>query len=93
MRNVQEAINNPNSTFLDVRREDEFEEGNVPGSINIPLHEIIDNIESIRTMSKPIVLYCKSGGRSGQALMILEAQGVSDLFNGGGYEDVLKLKM
>ena len=67
MKNVQEAINNPNSTFLDVRREDEFEEGNVPGSINIPLHEIIDNIESIRTMSKPIVLYCKSGGRSGQA--------------------------
>ena len=90
--NIQEAINHPESTILDVRREDEFEEGHVPNSINIPLHDIPDNIDRIKKMSTPLVLCCKSGGRSGQALLLLKSQGLSELQNGGGYTDVLKLK-
>jgi|TARA_B110000444_G_scaffold258587_1_gene299899 rhodanese-related sulfurtransferase len=90
--NIEEAINHPDATILDVRREDEFEEGHVPNSINIPLHDIPDNIDLVKTMSTPLVLCCKSGGRSGQALLFLKSQGLSELQNGGGYTDVLKLK-
>ncbi|CAI8320829.1 MAG: Thiosulfate sulfurtransferase PspE [Owenweeksia sp. TMED14] len=90
--NIEEAINHPNATILDVRREEEFNEGNVLGSINIPLHEVPDNIDNIKSMSKPIVLYCKSGGRSGQALIFLQSQGLKELQNGGGFDDVMKLK-
>ena len=90
--NIQEAINHSDATILDVRREDEFEEGHVPNSINIPLHDVPDNIDRIRAMSTPLILCCKSGGRSGQALLLLKSQGLTELENGGGYTDVLKLK-
>jgi len=39
-------------------------------------------------MPKPIVLFCQSGNRSGMAAAILQAKGVTEVFNGGGWMDV-----
>ncbi|MDG1252150.1 MAG: rhodanese-like domain-containing protein [Schleiferiaceae bacterium] len=90
---INEAINHPAATIVDVRSEDEFASGNVPGSVNIPLHTVPDLVEDFKNMSQPIVLCCLSGGRSGQALIYLQAQGVEGLHNGGGYSEVLIHKM
>lgn len=86
---LNEAINHPNATIVDVRSEGEFAGDNVPGSINIPLHTVPDHVEDFKAMSSPVVLCCMSGNRSGQALMFLQAQGVEGLYNGGGYGEVL----
>ena len=85
--NVQELINDSQTTIVDVRTEEEFSEGNVKGSINIPLHEVVDRVEELKKI-QPLVLCCLSGNRSGQATAFLQAQGCDQVYNGGGWEMV-----
>jgi len=74
-------------TIIDVRTPGEYAGGNVPGSINIPLHQVPDRLAEFKTMVQPIVLCCASGSRSGQATNWLRAQGV-DCENGGSWLSV-----
>ena len=85
--NIQELINDSQTTIVDVRTEEEFSEGNVKGSINIPLHEVVDRVEELKKI-QPLVLCCLSGNRSGQATAFLQAQGCNEVYNGGGWEIV-----
>ena len=85
--NIEELINDVSTTIVDVRTEGEFLDGNLSGSINIPLNEVVDKIEELRGM-QPLVLCCLSGGRSGQATDFLKAQGCDDVYNGGGWKIV-----
>lgn len=62
---------------IDVRTDQEFITGNVPGSLNIPLHQILERIEEIKKIEEPIVLCCASGIRSAQALEILKSNGIT----------------
>ena len=48
---------------IDVRSQDEFMGGHVAGSINIPLNEIPEKVNSIKAMGEGIVLCCASGNR------------------------------
>ena len=89
--NIQELINDTATTIVDVRTEGEFAEGNVNGSINIPLNEVVDRMEELKGM-QPLVLCCLSGGRSGQATDFLQAQGCENAHNGGGWEMVKSQK-
>lgn len=90
---INEAINHPNATIIDVRSEGEFAGGHVQGAVNIPLQTVPDEVEAIKAMPRPIVLCCASGNRSGQALMFLQSQGLEDLYNGGGWAQVQIHKM
>ena len=85
--NIQELINDSQTTIVDVRTEEEFLEGNVEGSINIPLHEAVGRVEELKKI-QPLVLCCLSGNRSGQATAFLQAQGCNEVYNGGGWEIV-----
>lgn len=91
--NLNELINNASSTIVDVRSEAEFASGHVEGSINIPLDQMPDRVEEFKTMTKPLVVCCLSGGRSGQAVAFLQQHGVTDIHNGGGWADVQLHKM
>ncbi|MDO5509912.1 MAG: rhodanese-like domain-containing protein [Weeksellaceae bacterium] len=87
-----DAIRDPKATWIDVRNEDELEnDGKFDRAVHIPLHEIPSRVEDIKNMSKPIVLFCRSGNRSGQAIEYLEQAGVEELYNGGGYQDMLEV--
>ena len=86
--NIKEIINNKTATIIDVRTPGEFMGGNVANSINIPLNEVPDRVEEFKSMSKPLVLCCLSGGRSGQAVSFLKANGIDDIYNGGGWMEV-----
>ncbi|MCB9257124.1 MAG: rhodanese-like domain-containing protein [Chitinophagales bacterium] len=85
---IKEIINHPNATLVDVRTPGEFMGGHVANSINIPLNEVPDRVEEFQKMSKPIVVCCLSGGRSGQAAAFLTANGVAEVYNGGGWMEV-----
>lgn len=74
-------------TIIDVRTPMEFAGGHVAGSVNIPLNEIPERMNEIRSMEQPIVLCCASGMRSGQATGFLNANGV-ECTNGGSWVDV-----
>lgn len=86
MENIINLIKNGSATIVDVRTPEEFSDGNVAGSINIPLHEVPQRINEFKTMSN-IVLCCASGNRSGQATAFLKQNGI-DCVNGGSWIDV-----
>ena len=89
--NLKDLINDKNTTIVDVRTEVEFNSGNIDGSINIPLDEVLDRVEELKAM-QPIVMCCLSGGRSGQATAYLKSSGCEDVYNGGGWEMVSSQK-
>ena len=74
-------------TIVDVRTAEEFIGGNVAGSINIPLQEIQQRLDEIKSLKQPIILCCASGNRSGQAIAFLRKCEV-DCENGGSWMDV-----
>lgn len=71
-----------NGAFVvDVRTPAEFAEGSVPGAVNIPLNEVESRVAEFK--NKPsVVVFCKTGNRSGQAKEILEKNGVKSVTNG-----------
>ena len=75
------------AVVIDVRTVEEFEEGHVEGSKNIPLNTIGSQIEEIRKMQKPVIACCRSGARSGSAATILKQHGI-DAINGGPWGSV-----
>ncbi|MGE0637076.1 MAG: rhodanese-like domain-containing protein [Bacteroidia bacterium] len=80
-------MTNIKQTIVDVRTPGEFMGGNVAGSINIPLQEIQERLDELKSLPQPIILCCASGGRSGQATSFLQRQGI-DCVNGGSWMDV-----
>ena len=77
----------PNAQLIDVRTTGEYGGGHLPKAQNID-YKSADFTEKIQTLdkSKPVFLYCLSGGRSGEAMTILKQNGFNEVYNmGGGY--------
>ncbi|ADN76850.1 Rhodanese domain protein [Ferrimonas balearica DSM 9799] len=75
--------------LVDVRTPGEFAAGHLPGAINIPLDQLPGRLDELGdSKSQPIVVYCRSGNRSGQALNWLSRQGYQQVQNGGGLEEM-----
>jgi phage shock protein E len=70
--------------IIDVRTANEFDGGHFPGSKNIPLHLLPTRIKEIKQWNKPIVTVCASGMRSGQAKVLLTANGI-ETYNAGSW--------
>ncbi len=72
-----------NAFLLDVRTEDEVAEGYIPNATNIDIHlgqGFLDALEKL-DKSKPYYVYCRSGGRSGQACAIMNSVGFEKTYN------------
>jgi rhodanese-related sulfurtransferase len=65
--------------LIDVREEFEYEVSNLNGE-NIPLGGLLLEVHKIAT-DKPVIIHCRSGARSAAAVMQLEAQGFTQLYN------------
>lgn len=76
--------------LVDVRTPAEFTCGSVKGAVNIPLDHIISKLSKFDN-HKSIVVFCRSGNRSGQAKSILEQSGFKQVINGGTWENVNKV--
>lgn len=74
-------------TIVDVRTQGEFASGNVAGSINIPLQEVVERESEIMALEQPVMFCCASGGRSGQATAYFKQKGLN-CENGGGWMEV-----
>ena len=74
--------------LLDVRRDDEFEEGHIPGAINIPNESIgTEEIAELPDKRQAIYVYCRSGNRSKQASQKLVDLGYTNVIEFGGIID------
>jgi phage shock protein E len=66
---------------VDVRTPAEFLADHVPGAINIPFDEIDARAAEIGPASTPVLLYCRSGRRSGIAIGTLREKGFTQLYD------------
>ena len=81
---VKECGETRGAVLLDVRTPQEYNEGHIPGSVNIPL-STLGGTESVPYgKDVPLYVYCHSGARSSQAVRILAQMGYTRVRNIGG---------
>lgn len=73
------------ATLLDVRRDDEWEAGHVPGADHIPLDQLPARLDEV-PVGERVVAVCRSGARSAQATQYLQRAGFDAVNLGGGMQ-------
>lgn len=81
---VKEYGNTDGAVLLDVRTPQEYREGHIPGSQNIPLQDLNRITAVVAEKDTPLFVFCHSGARSGQAVKVLARMGYTGAKNIGG---------
>ncbi|WP_324720551.1 rhodanese-like domain-containing protein [Salinimicrobium sp. HB62] len=79
----KKIANDEDAVILDVRTEQEVEEGYIPGAKVIDIYkgqEFLDEIDNL-DKSKNYYIYCRSGNRSRQACTIMDQKGFNNTYN------------
>ena len=76
--------------IIDIRMPEEFDQGNITGSMNMVLDELDERLDEIKDFSKPILFCCSSGLRSDEAVVILKKAGL-EAINAGSYNRLKKI--
>lgn len=80
---VKEMLAN-GAIIVDVRTPQEYNEGHISNSLNIPVQQIEARVSTLQKKGRPVILCCKSGGRAGRAKSILQRNGI-ECMNGGSW--------
>jgi phage shock protein E len=72
---------------VDVRTPAEFDSGHVPGAVNIPYDQMARRYRELGPSSTPILIYCKTGRRSGLAITTLREEGFTQIYDLQSYEN------
>lgn len=71
--------------LLDVRETVEIEkDGYIAGAVNIPVREVLNNLDKLPAKDQPIVIYCASGHRGAMVMASLQMLGYTDVKNLAG---------
>ena len=83
-KGLKEYAEAENAVLLDVRTPQEYGEGHIPGSKNVPL-QTLDKVRSVvENKDTVLYVYCYSGARSRQATAMLQHMGYTNVQNIGG---------
>ena len=83
-KGLKEYAEAENAVLLDVRTPQEYGEGHIPGSKNVPL-QTLDKVRSVvENKDVELFVYCYSGARSKQAAVVLGQMGYTNVQNIGG---------
>jgi rhodanese-related sulfurtransferase len=77
------AQKDPRTFLVDVRTAEEFRAGAIPSAINVPYDVIQDNLPTTERSAR-IIVYCRSGNRSGVAARTLASLGFTNVLDFGG---------
>ncbi|MBQ4062096.1 MAG: rhodanese-like domain-containing protein [Christensenellaceae bacterium] len=81
---IKDYQKNDDAVLLDVRTPQEYMEGHIPGSKNVPL-QTIDKVTSVaENKDTALYVYCHSGARSRQAANYLQHMGYTNVTDIGG---------
>lgn len=72
------------AVLLDVRTAEEYRDGHIEGSVNLPLDRISSIGDAVKDKNTPLYVHCYSGSRSGQAVSYLKRMGYTNAKNIGG---------
>ena len=78
---------NPDLILLDVRTQEECEQGHIPGAVCLPNEMIAADMPFLFGKDAEILLYCRSGRRSADAAKKLRDMGFTNVFDFGGIID------
>jgi len=72
-----------NKVILDVRTQEEIDEGYIPNSTHIDFYLGAEFVEALKKLdtTKNYYVYCRSGNRSGQACTIMNQLGIENAYN------------
>ena len=86
---AKEKIINEGAVLVDVRTEDEYNTNHIGGAILLTLDSIDEDTtkDVIASKDTPIIVYCRSGNRSSQALVKLEALGYTNVYDLGSIDN------
>src|SRR5213080_372590 len=86
---AREAIEHGDPVVVDVREQEEWDEGHIPGAVHIPRGYLESRIERAAPDSEhPIVVYCSAGNRSAFAARTLQELGYEEVSSlAGGFTD------
>jgi rhodanese-related sulfurtransferase len=73
----------PDVMILDVREQDEWDAGRIPGAVFMPMGEVQNRLSEIPT-DKTVIVQCRSGNRSSQVTDFLVKQGFTNVHNMSG---------
>ncbi len=79
----KEAVEASDALVIDIRQPSEYEEGHIPGAINIPLRELAANVDKIPT-DRQVFVYCKSGYRAAVGNSALRMMGYDNTLSFSG---------
>lgn len=84
-----EVLKAGNYHLIDVREPMELEmDGQIEDAQNIPLGEIEDRKQEILNLGGMKIFFCRSGNRSSKAVDYFKSQGMTEVYNGGSYNDI-----
>lgn len=61
--------------LVDVRTPAEFAAGHIDGAVNIPVQQLDARLHELQPKDRALVVYCRSGHRSGNAARLLKSAG------------------
>ncbi len=73
----------PDVMILDVREQDEWDAGHIPGAVFMPMGQVPDRLSEI-PKDKTVIVQCRSGNRSSQVTDFLVQQGFTNVHNMSG---------
>lgn len=103
-----ENLDRSNITILDIRSEDDFRRGSLPGAIHVPMKRNLDEdrseegffepesvkaVENAIPANRPVYVFCHTGNQSQEAVKILTGLGYQAVNIEGGYRSWLRLSL
>lgn len=89
---LAEVLQTGNYHLIDVREPLELEmDGHIEEAQNIPLGELEQRKQEVINLSGTKIFFCRSGNRSGKAVDYFKSEGMTDVYNGGGYAEMKEL--
>ena len=81
IREAASLLGAENAILLDVRTQEEYDQGHLPGAVCLPAETLMDGDLSVLLPDKhaPLVLYCRTGHRSAEAAQVLSELGYTDI--------------
>ena len=88
-RNIQRQVNfrelmNNGALLIDVRTREEYAEGHIEDSKNIPLDELSSSLQTFNK-EQTYIIVCASGMRSAKAVNLMKINGFTNCYNGGSW--------
>jgi len=87
---IHDRMSVAETLLIDVREPDEYRQGHIPGSVNIPrgmLEFRISNEPMLQNLARPVIVYCKTSGRAALSVVAMQTMGFKNVISlAGGFD-------